>query len=182
MNTNTNTNTNIRELPVWFPENKAISFTSESEHYWLTDKNSLTSKLEHFYNAEIKVNLLQQALGVPDETELQALDATDNQQFIVRRVQLVLNNVPRIYARSIFPNNNLYFRQNISLAAHTPIGKWLFAHPEIDRSTFEITRIHSKQLEEDAGAPSGQQIWGRRSVFSFRSQSALVTEYFLTPI
>ncbi len=172
--------TDITLASVWLPEDQAIGCASESERYWLTDKNSLTSRLERFYNAKPTVKILQQELDEPEATELCALGiSATKQQFIVRRVQLIVNDIPLVYARSILPANIPDIQQHLSFSAQTPIGKWLFFQSEVNRSAFEITRIHSTQLAKDSGAPTNQKLWGRRSAFSIRNNKILVTEYFL---
>lgn len=172
-----------KSLPVWLAGDTAGSYTPKNLHHWLTDTGSLTTRLSQAFQAELTVNILEQDWGIPDTTELNVLGMTAHQQrYVIRRVQLVLNGTPRIYARSIFPENCLTLQdKHIHKLGETPLGKWLFTHPELIRGPFEITQIKGALLPDDAGAVSEQVLWGRRSIFSLNHQQPiLVTEYFLT--
>ena len=179
----------IRHTPIWLPETTALRHVPKHWHEWLTNTESLTKKLSLAYAAELKVNVLEQDWGVPDATELEALGMSEHgktlthkNHYVIRRVQLTLNGIARVYARSIFPKNCLTLgEKNIHQLGETPLGKWLFTHPELIRNPFEITQIKAELLPSDAGAPTEKSLWGRRSIFSLNNHNPmLVTEYFLT--
>ena len=93
-----------------------------------------------------------------------------------------MNNAPQVYARSVFPESTLIFtNQKLRRLGTTSLGKWLFSHPDTVRQYFEIAEVDSDLLAEDAEAPSGEILYGRRSVFLIASYyPILVSEFFLS--
>jgi len=173
-------------LPTWLPESVGLRQAPKKLHAWLSDKGSLTKKLSGVYDAELTIHVLAQHWGKPDSTELAALNmSTEEQRYVIRRVRLSLKGIARVYARSIFPEDclSLSDHQHIHQLGKTPLGNWLFTHPELIRQPFEITCIQGKQIESDSGARPNQILWGRRSTFLLNNQPPmLVTEYFLTEL
>ena len=167
----------------WLSE-QAVVNAPDALRSWLLDPSSLTTKLSRAYQAELKVNVLTQDWGVPSPHELQLLGAMAKEYrcYIIRRVQLLLNGVPKVYARSIFPVN--YCDQTywyvLNRFKRTPLGCWLFTSSELVRSSFKITCIQGHQLASDSGAGPEKTLWGRCSTFSLHGLlPCLVMEFFL---
>ena len=148
---------------------------------WLTDKKSLTNKLLKTYNANVKLKLLEYTKYSTENTT-KAL-SNKKQEYMIRRVQLKINNIPKIYATTVFHKNLLKTEiYKHHLLNNKPLGKFLFENKNISRSDFEITSINSLQLPDDSGVNFDKKLWGRRSLFFHKQNSAfiiLITEFFL---
>ncbi len=173
---------------LWLPAKSVIHNAPVHLQDWLTNTQSLTLRLSNFFHTKVIVNVLEQNKGMPDSSELSAIGCTGRGKgFIIRRVQLVIDDIPRVYARSIFPEGSLVTPdKKILQLDDTPLGKWLFTHPELFRSSFEITKTSPQKLPCDAfhslkEALIENQIWARRSLFSLPERPpVLVSEYFIT--
>lgn len=103
---------------------------------------------------------------------------------LVRQVQLLCDETPCVYARTIIPVTTLTGRQRrLGFLGDKPLGAFLFADPGMQRGEVELARICAGQ-SMFAQATTGlatvpEDIWGRRSVFRVGGKPLLVTEVFL---
>lgn len=105
-------------------------------------------------------------------------------QAIIRQVQLLCNDCPWVYARTVIPATSMRGRlQRLAHLGTRPLGAMLFTDPGMRRGIVELARItHGQQLYVDALQRSlkrADEIWGRRSVFRIAGKPLLVSEIFL---
>ena len=115
---------------------------------WLLDGQSLTAKLRDKYK-DFKVNVMSQEQDNPYDCELKLLEATSNQTFIVREVELIGSQVPVVIARSLIPLTQ--DTNEILKIGAKPLGEILFNDPEIKRGHLEVGSFN--------------ETWARRSTF-----------------
>lgn len=132
----------------------------ESAKSWLTDDESLSKKLQQKF-ANFSVNVLSQTQSQVHDNEVDLI--TPNTDCIVREVQLLGNQQPVVFARSIIPITN--DTKDLLDIGCKPLGEILFNSPKIIRGQLQIT---------NAG-----DIWGRRSTFIIGDTQLLVSEFFL---
>jgi chorismate--pyruvate lyase len=151
---------------------------------WLLDPASLTKRLLQLCPGTFRVRLLSQQWGRPRTDEAQALGMRYDGQAILRQVQLLCDDRPWVYARTVIPANSM--RGKLQRLAHLgtkPLGAMLFADPAMRRGIVELARItRGQQLYIDALQRSQKRadaIWGRRSVFRIAGKPLLVSEIFL---
>ena len=129
---------------------------------WLLDGQSLTAKLRDKY-IDFKVNVLFQEQDNPYDCELKLLEATSNQTFIVREVELIGSQIPVVIARSLIPLTE--DTSEILKIGAKPLGEILFNDPEIKRGHLEVGSFNKS--------------WARRSTFKIGKTKLLVSEIFL---
>ena len=129
---------------------------------WLLDGQSLTAKLRDKYK-DFKVNVLSQEQDNPYDCELKLLEATSNQTFIVREVELIGSQIPVVIARSLIPLTK--DTNEILKIGAKPLGEILFNDPEIKRGHLEVGSFNES--------------WARRSTFKIGKTKLLVSEIFL---
>ena len=129
---------------------------------WLLDGQSLTAKLRDKYK-DFKVNVLYQEQDNPYDCELKLLEATNNQTFIVREVELIGSQIPVVIARSLIPLTA--DTNEILKIGAKPLGEILFNDPEIKRGHLEVGSFNDS--------------WARRSTFKIGETKLLVSEIFL---
>jgi chorismate--pyruvate lyase len=138
---------------------------------WLNDEGSLTQRLIKFSNDQFSVNLLSQKDETIYSNEALALNVIPQSIANVREVFLLCTKNEVVFARTVFPLSTLTGNlQELLQLKNKPLGAYLFSQPDMIRDPIEITQI---QL------PSGEVIWGRRSVFYISDKPLLVSEYFL---
>ena len=129
---------------------------------WLLDGQSLTAKLRDKYK-DFKVNVISQEQDNPYDCELKLLEATSNQTFIVREVELIGSQIPVVIARSLIPLTQ--DTNEILKIGAKPLGEILFNDPEIKRGHLEVGSFNES--------------WARRSTFRIGKTKLLVSEIFL---
>ena len=129
---------------------------------WLLDGQSLTAKLRDKYK-DFKVNVLSQEQDNPYDCELKLLEASNNQTFIVREVELIGSQIPVVIARSLIPLTE--DTSEILKIGAKPLGEILFNDPEIKRGYLEVGSFNKS--------------WARRSTFKIGKTKLLVSEIFL---
>ncbi|MTI13084.1 chorismate--pyruvate lyase family protein [Sansalvadorimonas verongulae] len=138
---------------------------------WLLDAGSLTARLKKTFPGAFEVQVIFHDWDKPAIDERRFLDMEDREQASVREVILHCNGTPKVFARSIIPASSLK-NQNRQLLflKNRPLGAFLFAQPNLERSAIELTRTTDRL---------GQNIWGRRSRFMLNHKPLAVCEYFL---
>ena len=94
--------------PQWQPAGR---FSSEElpgdVRSWVTDEGSLTDRLTALGRGEFRVERLLQDWQEPLPSEQRLLDLPQGQLGLVREVALTLNDMPVVFARSVFPESSL---------------------------------------------------------------------------
>lgn len=128
---------------------------------WVIEDTSLTAKLKQKY-ADFRVNLIKQTEKEPKDFEKKLLEL-QNETTIIREVELIGNNCPVVFARSIIPKTK--DTAKILAIGAKPLGEILFNDKKIQRGDLEI----SKNLS----------LFARRSIFKIKDTKILVMEIFL---
>ncbi len=103
---------------------------------------------------------------------------------IIRQVQLLCDERPWVYARTVIPVSSLSGRlRRLTHLGARPLGAMLFADRGMRRGVVELARIRpGEMLYTDAVRDLWQthdEIWGRRSIFRLAHKPLLVSEIFL---
>jgi chorismate lyase len=151
---------------------------------WLLDPASLTRRLKGLCTGKFRVRVLSQARGRPRLDEAQALGMRCGGLALIRQVQLLCDEHPLVYARTVIPVSSLKGRLlRLARLGTRPLGAMLFADRGMRRGVVELARIRpGETLYADAVRDSGQtrsEIWGRRSIFRLAHKPLLVSEIFL---
>jgi chorismate--pyruvate lyase len=151
---------------------------------WLLDPASLTQRLLQLCPQAFRVRLLSQQWERPRPDEAKVLGIRYDGQAIIRQVQLLCDDSPWIYARTVIPATSMRGKlRRLARLGTKPLGAMLFADPGMRRGVVELARITlGQQLHADALHRSHEctdTIWGRRSVFRIAGKPLLVSEIFL---
>lgn len=171
----------------WF-KNPPRTSDNEQLRHWLTDRGSLTARLQA--RGTFSVTLLKQELAVPTLDEAKELHLRRKQLAWVREVALFCDGQPVVFAHSVLPRGprGPLTRWLDGLGSRS-LGALLFAHPRFARGRLSTRRLASRHplyrrsveaLQLTGKPPTG--LWARRSSFSFGSQRLLVTEVFSSAI
>jgi chorismate--pyruvate lyase len=133
------------------------------------------------------VRVLSQGWGSPLRSEARVLQLRRGERCLVREVQLLCDEHPWVFARTIIPATTLSGPQRrLARLGSRPLGAVLFADPSMRRGAVQIAAITARHgvfaraIRELKQRP--QQIWGRRSVFRVAGKPLLVSEIFLPGI
>lgn len=154
---------------------------------WLLDPTSLTRRLQLTCDGRFRVAPTGQYWQRPMLNEAQALGVRPHERCFVREVQLLCDDQPWVFARTVIPVRTLTgARRHLSRLGTKPLGAVLFADPTMRRSGIEIARLLPGQplfARATAGLSTPPaSIWGRRSAFFLNHKPLLVSEIFLPPI
>jgi len=155
----------------WWADNaNSIDKLDQPLRAWATDKGSLTSSLMELSNGDFRVNVLQQAIGLPYFHEQIKLARPLHKAAMIREVELVLAGQVAVFARSVIPLSLARGGLN-SLASigGTPLGHLLFKDGRIRVSKREFTQL---KLDND-------YIVARRTPYDYEGSRILVAEFFL---
>jgi len=171
--------------PVWVPRRRfARSHAPIAILYWLLDRASLTQRIISACDGQFRVRVLSQNWMRPMSNEARALGISRSGRALVREVQLLCNDLPWVYARTVIPRRTLTGKQRrLAHLKSRSLGAMLFADPSMRRGELQLARLTSRdklhalvtrQLDQ-----SPEVMWGRRSVFTLASKPLLVSEIFL---
>lgn len=180
----------LAQEPRWLPK-RHLNSTQIPEAYrcWLVDPASLTARLRQACNGCFRVQVLAQRVCRPAHNEAQALNMRFGARAVVREVQLLCDDTPWVFARTVIPLSTLKGPQRqLAHLGSRPLGAVLFADPTMRRSEVEIADIRAVHAIYHAAVQHlparrrSQSIWGRRSVFHVGNKPLLVSEVFLPSI
>ena len=129
---------------------------------WLLDNSSLTAKLKKKYS-DFHVTVLSQVENTPYNCELKLLGYIEGETIIVREVELIGEQQPVVFARSVIPKT--VDTEELLAIGSQPLGEILFDDPLIYRDQLEVGQH--------------QGVWTRRSTFVVGKTKLLVSEIFL---
>jgi chorismate--pyruvate lyase len=152
--------------------------------HWLRDRESLTARLQA--GGVFAVQQLRQGLAVPTRDEATAMGIRRKQLAWVREVALLRDGKPLVFAHTILP-----YRPRgpmtgwLARLGKRSLGALLFSHAGFTRGVIQYKRLDHRhplfhlatEAMQLAAAPP-TTLWARRSRFTFRAQSVLVTEVF----
>lgn len=150
---------------------------------WLLDPASLTQRIICACRGAFRVNVLSQSWCRPFWNEARVLGLGAGRRALVRQVQLLCDEDPWVYARTIIPAATLTgTERRLARLRSRSLGAVLFSDPTMTRGATEIARIAPGDplfalARSGLGVP-GSEIWGRRAVFRLSDKPLLVTEIF----
>jgi chorismate--pyruvate lyase len=154
---------------------------------WLLDPASLTLRVRSACSGRFRVDVLSQGWARPHLNEAEVLGMRGNCWGFVREVQLMCDDQPWVFARTIIPRSTLVgANRRLTRLKTRPLGAVLFANPTMTRGPVEIARIasgvrlYASATQHMSTLPA--EIWGRRSVFTLSGKPLLVSEIFLPGI
>ena len=144
---------------------------------WLTKPKVLTRALVQAYNLPVSVEVLNQSFDLLQEDERVGGD----HRGMLREVFLVVDQVPRVYARVTVANPHPELISQLVLLGDRPLGKTLlYNNAEIVRSAFTYRHYACFALGESRKHIDFHRVslWARRSVFAWREARVTVSEFF----
>lgn len=148
---------------------------------WLTDKGSLTRKIENRCN-QFKVAIISQALAHPFIDESAVLGLRKGRLAWVREVSLYADDCPVVYARSVLPQESMRGAWRVlSRIGNRPIGSILFSDPGIRRGQLVYKKLDVRHPLSHI-LVRNETLWARRSVFVRGRMPLLVNEVFMPEI
>jgi chorismate--pyruvate lyase len=118
-------------------------FVNANQQAWLCQQGSLTAALRQQHSA-IKVEIVQQGLSEPRDWEAHALALSQPQPCWLRQVYLQNPSQNLIAARTVVanfePTNPWYPLHSLG---NQPLGERLFSLPNLTRSAFAFSYMHS---------------------------------------
>ncbi len=160
---------------------------SELAH-WLTDKGSLTLRLQQTSQQQFSVDLQQSGWQKPLTEEALKLEQPLHEHAYCREVILRDGDEARVFARTIVPRVSYQALQahlHIHHLGNRSLGEILFTDPAIKRGPLEVTSLRAGQSLFEQAKHHGIEMddkaimWARRSCFYFADSSLLVCEMFL---
>jgi len=171
--------------PLWIPRSRlSRSDIPLTVLDWLLDEASLTRRLQSVCRGNFRVRVLSQGWARPMINEAQALGLHPQKFAMVRQVELLCDETPWVYARTIIPRKTLKGRlRRLAHLKSQSLGAVLFASSTMRRGEVEIANIVADsaihELIEDQGGHLPASVWARRSVFQLYHKPLLVSEIFL---
>ena len=152
---------------------------------WLTDRGSLTARLER-HAGPIKVKVLFQGLRRANRDEA-FLFAAPHARVLVREVLLLRGATPLVFAHTVLAAGGLRGAwHSVAGLGTRPLGAALFADPRIARFPLHQKKLpRSHPLYRCAAAQLKRPpppLWARRSIFAAGKSPILVSEVFLPAI
>jgi chorismate--pyruvate lyase len=157
-----------------------------AERAWLTDPGSLTRRIQsRCPRFAVRHVQQQRAAAALDEARLCGLKPAC--ATTLREVYLYCHDTPVVFAHSVLPAASLRGSwQGLGKLGSRPLGGALFANPLVQRTPLQYSRLSPRhRLYQRACAQLSQRppcLWARRSLFTLRGRSILVTEVFLPGI
>ena len=173
------------EEPVWLELAKLHTVSVPQDiAVWLDDQGSLTKALVEACDGQFRVAVQFQDWGDASEGERQLLAMPAGQKAMLREVDLLCNEQPWVFARTVIPEASLSGRAaELVQLGSKPLGAVLFSDPDTRRRTVEIARLSpSHGLYAAACAhleDKPSEVWGRRTLFEYAGKPILVNEIFL---
>ncbi len=172
--------------PRWLKNRPGIKQTIPLEvQSWIYETGSLTQRLRAHFGSRLHIRILLQQRHKPFIQERQLLKQPPAQYTLIREVLLHADNIPLILARSIIPEATIQVaHRNLSHLGTRPLGEVIFAYPNLQRLSLEITQVSPDAWREPCRNEFQiqQPVWGRRTIYAIPAQPLLVSELFLPAV
>ncbi len=168
--------------PYWLTPPKARLPAALAD--WLLDTGSLTARLKAHSQQAFSVRVVNSGWQKANIDEARTLHIDRRQRVYCREVCLLDGQQPRVFARTIVPLASYpTLRMGLSRLGNASLGQWLFNDPSVTRGRIEICRLPANHPLSrhacQAAAIDMQALWARRSCFTLRGKTLLVSEVFL---
>ncbi|MCU7922652.1 MAG: chorismate lyase [Candidatus Thiodiazotropha sp. (ex Dulcina madagascariensis)] len=153
---------------------------------WLRDTGSLTRRvIQACDKGTFRVRLLHQGWGTPLYSERRILNMRRGVVAMVRDVELLCNEHPWVFARTLIPITSLRgSARRLMQLGEKPLGAVLFSDPKVSRGSTQIAQLlpghplFSTACNHLNETPAS--LWGRRTLFYVaNNRPLLVNEIFL---
>ncbi|MEM6485264.1 MAG: chorismate lyase [Pseudomonadota bacterium] len=167
------------DSPKWQEPSRLLEPALAKVRPWLLDDGSLT---QHLIDSGRSFSLerWQQRWEAPRLDEKRMLRMSLQAGAIVRSVILKLDQIPVVFARSVFPTSSLTGPLlRLRKLENQSLGALLFARTDMRRSPFQITRLSGMSSYMPEHLHQCDSAWARRSCFMVAGKPLLVSEVFL---
>lgn len=151
---------------------------------WITERGSLTRRLEHSNQYPFSVQLLSNSWSKPLADESPILGIPQAELVYQREVKLMDGDQANVYARTVVPRTTFMAMQSrFDNLGNTSLGELLFTDPSVERGEIEVACLKPEQclyemaLNGESQRPD--ELWARRSIFYLSGKKLLVNEIFL---
>lgn len=146
----------------------------------ILDKGSLTHRLIKASQGDFKVRVCKQSWQRPHFNERKCLGLKEHEYAFIREVELLCKGEAWVIARSVIPKSTLVGDlKHLAHLGNKPLGAVLFKDPNLERTSFEVSKLKTEHLIASSKVTHQEESWGRRSVFRLQGKPILVTEIFL---
>ncbi|MCU7906077.1 MAG: chorismate lyase [Candidatus Thiodiazotropha sp. (ex Epidulcina cf. delphinae)] len=156
---------------------------------WLRDTGSLTRRvIQACDKGTFRVRLLHQGWGTPLNSERRILNMRRGVVAMVRDVELLCNENPWVFARTLIPVTSLRgSARRLMQLGEKPLGAVLFSDPKVSRGSTQIAQLLPGHPLFSAACNhldvTPASLWGRRTLFYVANdRPLLVNEIFLPGI
>jgi chorismate--pyruvate lyase len=172
--------------PIWLDDaDLRAAGIDERLREWLTSEGLLTERIRTLSPRGVRLRLRGQHRVMPDPDARALLDC-DAEPVLAREIELLTDDVPLVFARTLIPETTLRSHPWLRELGETPLGEALAALPELRRGPLEFagvpmrSELYARALENLAEPSS--TLWMRRSWFGLPEVKLLVTEVFLPAV
>lgn len=130
------------------------------------------------------MRVVDQRWGRVLHSEGELLNMRRGEIAVVREVELLVDGVPWVFARTVIPASSLHGpNKRLTMLGTKPLGEVLFADPRTHRVVMEIAslrprhNLYQKAVNHVETKP--ERLWGRRTLFELSGSHLLVNEIFL---
>jgi chorismate--pyruvate lyase len=162
--------------------------SSKTMSDWLSDRQSLTARLLARCE-EFRVQRLQQREARCLQDEFETIGLAKRSQVMERDVLLVCDDVAVVYAHTVLPlSANASQWPLFATLGNRSLGTTLFNDPQVERGALHFARLRLTHplMQRIAGLnlleAQTSSLYARRSLFTRKGSSLLVTEVFLPTI
>lgn len=154
---------------------------------WLWEPGSLTRRVIACCDGAFRVRLLRQSAGRPFASERHLLAMGLGELAVVREVQLLCEDRPWVFARTLLPLASLGgAMRRLTRLGTRPLGEVLFTATDVERLLVQVAQVHPTHslfaAASDLADGAQESLWGRRALFALAGKHLLVNEIFLSPI
>lgn len=174
--------------PRWVPLNQLRSGAMPPRFSaWVRDNGSLTRAVLDTCDGRFQVDVRAQGWGRSLPGERSLLNMAPGLRALVREVKLLCDGSPWVFARTLIPATSLRgAARRLAHLGNRPLGALLFSDPSTHRIAIEVARLTPQHALFHAACSHleafPEEIWGRRTLFSFAGKPLLVNEIFLPAI
>jgi chorismate--pyruvate lyase len=154
---------------------------------WLKFSGSSTKRMSSNSNIPLIIKVLNEEWSEPRSSEAKHLNIQEKARVWVREIEMYKSEIPQLYARCIFPETSLNEdTKPILNLGNNPMGALIFQDSSLKRSEFEFACLNYKHTDFQNAVKSlkeqPEELWARRSAFTWHGQPFLLNEIILPGI